>query len=243
MDRKCIKLSTIKALFAKSGNECAFPACNHPLVDDRNLFVGELCHINAINKKDARFDNNLDDEYLRSYDNLILLCHAHHKRIDSFQDEYTADGLKDMRSKHESKFINNPFIVSDATGQDTAIEMEIEDWQPFLIQAIEYLESDLFDGTGGQQGMNRTSADIGFILDAELMIHYMKLINSLKATEKRNLYNQQKEWLEKRRQYTSSQVESHGGSFASLEYYLAFNEYTRQRISELKNKIDSITTT
>jgi len=105
------------------------------------------------------------------------------------------------------------------------------------------LESDLFDGTGAQQGMNRTSADIGFILDAELMIHYMKLINSLKATEKRNLYNQQKEWLEKRRQYTSSQVESHGGSFASLEYYLAFNEYTRQRISELKNKIDSITTT
>ena len=48
--------STIKALFAKSGNQCAFSDCTHPLVDELNILVGELCHISAVNEKDARFE-------------------------------------------------------------------------------------------------------------------------------------------------------------------------------------------
>lgn len=76
--------STIKALFAKSGNQCSFPKCNHALIDDKNLVIGELCHINAVNKKDARFDPSLSDNELREYDNLILLLLAMQKIGDVF---------------------------------------------------------------------------------------------------------------------------------------------------------------
>lgn len=77
------KTSTLKALFAKSGNLCAFPGCDQPIIDDRNLFIAEVCHINAVKKLGARYDPEKSDEYLRSFENLIILCHPHHKRIDS----------------------------------------------------------------------------------------------------------------------------------------------------------------
>jgi hypothetical protein len=56
MERKGPTPATLKALFAKSGNHCAFPKCSNVLVDDLNIFVAEVCHIHAVFLKDARYD-------------------------------------------------------------------------------------------------------------------------------------------------------------------------------------------
>jgi len=61
-------LATIKALFAKSGNQCAFPGCNHVLVTDKNLFVGELCHIEAAAPGGPRYNDKMSDKEPLNHD-------------------------------------------------------------------------------------------------------------------------------------------------------------------------------
>ena len=55
MSREAPPSSTIRALFAKSGNVCAFPECTHELVTKDNLYVAEVCHIEAANPRGARY--------------------------------------------------------------------------------------------------------------------------------------------------------------------------------------------
>ncbi|HEY6803760.1 MAG TPA: hypothetical protein VI306_09295 [Pyrinomonadaceae bacterium] len=43
---------TLKKLFALSGNQCAFPECEAPIVDAASgIIVGEICHIKARSPK------------------------------------------------------------------------------------------------------------------------------------------------------------------------------------------------
>lgn len=240
MERKEPKPSTIKALFAKSGNQCAFPNCNHSLIDDRNLFVGELCHINSVKKKDARYDPKLTDEQLRDYDNLILMCHAHHKRIDTFEAEYSVEILKKMRSEHEAMFSGQNFQVPDSVIEDSMIQLVIDDsWENYLEHLIDYLEQDLEDARGGQQGMNLLSAHIGAVLDAQVIIYYMKLLSSLRGAERRELFEEQESWVKRRQEESAAAVESHGGSLAPLEFGLTYIDITRSRLNELKKRVNA----
>lgn len=54
--RKFLSQSTIKQLFALSGNVCAFPNCNNPLVESGGTVVGEICHIIAAEENGPRFN-------------------------------------------------------------------------------------------------------------------------------------------------------------------------------------------
>ena len=38
------KSETLRAIYIKSGNECAFPNCNSKMFDNGN-YIGEVCHI------------------------------------------------------------------------------------------------------------------------------------------------------------------------------------------------------
>ena len=96
-----ILVSTIRALFAKSGNVCAFPGCPHELVTDDNLYVAEVCHIEAANPRGARYNPSSLNKDRRSYNNLMILCHAHHRRIDSDPKTYTVERLSQMKAEHE----------------------------------------------------------------------------------------------------------------------------------------------
>ena len=71
-ERKDITIATIKTLFARSSNRCAFPECKSPLVGDDNLLVREIAHIHAVVPNGPRYDGDLEDEYLRSHDNLLV---------------------------------------------------------------------------------------------------------------------------------------------------------------------------
>lgn len=104
---------TLIALFAKSGNVCAFPGCTHELVTSRNLFVGQICHIEAANPGGQRFNPKSRDEERRSFENLLLLCYRHHKETDDIA-AFDTEVLRAMKHRHESKQGQKPFKVNEA---------------------------------------------------------------------------------------------------------------------------------
>jgi hypothetical protein len=93
---------TIKRLFAVSGNRCAFPKCNAPMVLADTL-VGEICHIKGKRPEAARYDPTRPIAELNDYDNLILLCATHHKVVDDDEEAYTVARLRRMKAEHEAQ--------------------------------------------------------------------------------------------------------------------------------------------
>ena len=101
-ERAAIRLTTIKRLFARSLNRCAFPGCNCMIVDDESdTMIGEMCHIEGVGKKALRHNKTLTREQRDAYDNLILLCSNHHAIIDHDDKTYTVEVLRRMKAEHE----------------------------------------------------------------------------------------------------------------------------------------------
>ena len=113
MARRAVTRETLIALFAKSGNVCAFPGCTHELVTSRNLFVGQICHIEAANPGGQRYNPSSTDEDRRSFGNLLLMCYRHHRETDD-EAAFSAQSLRAMKSTHESKHCQKPFKVNEA---------------------------------------------------------------------------------------------------------------------------------
>lgn len=100
---------TLIRLFARSGNQCAFPGCNNILIDEEDNFVGQVCHIEGV--KGERFNQLMSNEERRSLDNLVLFCYPHHKKTDNV-DKYSSDNLKEIKIAHEAQF-DSDFKVSE----------------------------------------------------------------------------------------------------------------------------------
>lgn len=94
--------STVKKLFALSGNRCAFSECLNPLVDGSGTVTGEICHIRGRKKGSARFDPSQTDEERHGFDNLVLMCPSHHTVIDDNEEVYTVEALLEIKRKHET---------------------------------------------------------------------------------------------------------------------------------------------
>jgi hypothetical protein len=92
--------ATIKRLFARSGNRCAFPKCTVEIVQGDTL-VGEMCHIKAAHPGGPRYDPNQTAAERHGYDNLILMCGTHHTVIDADEEAYTVERLIRMKIDHE----------------------------------------------------------------------------------------------------------------------------------------------
>lgn len=113
MPRLSPKVETLRALFARSGNQCAFPGCTHPLINGDNLFISQVCHIEAASSGGERYNPDSDDESRRSYENLILLCYPHHIETDDV-DRYPVEKLKEMKLSHEQLFEKSSFKIDEA---------------------------------------------------------------------------------------------------------------------------------
>jgi len=111
MARLAIKTKTLKHLFALTGNQCAFPCCEHELfVDD--LFVAQVCHIFPANEKWPRFNPNRTDEENRDFSNLLVLCYKHHKLVDNPDKPFTSNKMLEIKLTHEKKFLNSPVLLN-----------------------------------------------------------------------------------------------------------------------------------
>ena len=95
------KPSTVKRLFALSRNQCAFPSCNTPIIEDSGVVTGIICHIKARNKGGPRYDPKQNMEQRHAFENLLLLCSRHSKIIDSRPKEYSVELLEEIKENHE----------------------------------------------------------------------------------------------------------------------------------------------
>lgn len=112
MARKTPTPSTVKNLFALSGNVCANPDCGNTLTKDE-VVIGEICHIEAAETGGPRYNPNSNDEYRRSFDNLILLCESCHKVIDNRVDDYSTSTITEWKKNHEQSVKSGSFKVGD----------------------------------------------------------------------------------------------------------------------------------
>ncbi|MBP7836846.1 MAG: hypothetical protein KAZ91_01980 [Candidatus Fonsibacter sp.] len=106
--KRRISTKTLKPLLARSGNQCAYPDCSHPIFDDDSLFIAQLCHIEAVSPNGQRYNSNKTNEEINSYDNLLFLCYRHHKVTDNVN-LYTVHKLKEIKTNHEAKFKDNSY--------------------------------------------------------------------------------------------------------------------------------------
>jgi len=95
--------TTLKKLFALSGNTCAFPACTKKMVNEKNAIDSCICHIEAANEGGERYNPVMTDAERADYKNLILLCPQHHDETNDVN-KYTVEVLQDMKRNHESQY-------------------------------------------------------------------------------------------------------------------------------------------
>jgi hypothetical protein len=112
MARLSPKTDTLRALFARLGNQCSFPNCEQHLINEKNQFVGQVCHIEAALPLGERYKKNSNDEYRRSYENLILLCYPHHIETNNVE-EFNAQLLLEIKKKHEGNHLTKKFSLND----------------------------------------------------------------------------------------------------------------------------------
>lgn len=102
--RSSIPTNTLRLLYAHSGNCCAYEGCHNPIFEDDGTLTGECCHIEAYSKDGPRYNEQQTDEERNGYDNLVLMCHRHHKIIDSHPEQYTVERLNIIKKTHENKY-------------------------------------------------------------------------------------------------------------------------------------------
>ena len=93
--------ATMKGLFAKSGNRCAFPGCSSPIVEQSGTVTGIVCHIKARRAKGPRYDPEQSEAERHALHNLMLMCGRHARLIDTTHQFYTSERLQQMKREHE----------------------------------------------------------------------------------------------------------------------------------------------
>jgi len=127
------KPSTIKRLYALSGNQCANPECTKQLIAfDGETIISKICHIEAANKDGPRFNFQMSDDQRRSFDNLLLLCDECHSVVDNINNinQYSVKLLKEWKKTHESKQIyehlKNPSLLKLAVNEISKLSLDNE---------------------------------------------------------------------------------------------------------------------
>ncbi|AKL94721.1 hypothetical protein CACET_c12560 [Clostridium aceticum] len=144
---------TLRELYLKSGNKCAFTGCPQLMIDENGVFIGEVCHIEGAMPGGERFNKNQSNEDRRKFENLMLMCHKHHKITNDVY-KYTVEKLREMKKNHERKF----------TDIETKIAESIKD----------YAKEDIISMPKTLNGMNEYFA---WGQDQEELLETIKQIN------------------------------------------------------------------
>jgi hypothetical protein len=123
MTRLSPKIDVLRALFARSGNQCAFPGCSQLLINQKNQFIGQVCHIEAAMEGGERYNPKINDEERRSYNNLLILCYPHHIETNDVN-EYSVSRLKQIKNEHEQLFEKSTFKIDQSALVKLSYEME-----------------------------------------------------------------------------------------------------------------------
>ena len=145
---------TLRRLYVLSGNQCAFPGCDHPLFNNQGNFVAQICHIEAAMPGGERFNKNMSNEERRSFENLILMCYPHHIETNK-EHIYTTEKLKAIKAEHER-------IFSDIDGAVAKISSSIIDYttlqKPTEAKSLRRLMTSLYGSD--QRSPEEVSSDL-----------------------------------------------------------------------------------
>src|SRR4051812_39169505 len=94
---------TLRQVFLKSGNLCAFPGCTRLMMNAEGEFVGQVCHIEAAEPGGQRFNAGMTNEERRLAGNLLLMCYEHHVATNSVQ-KFPVALLQQIKADHEARF-------------------------------------------------------------------------------------------------------------------------------------------
>jgi hypothetical protein len=92
-------------------------------MSNKNKFIGQVCHIEAAMTGGERFNEESDDEFRRSYENLLILCYPHHIETDDVE-EYPVERLIQIKNEHEQLFEKDDFKIDEAELVKLSHEME-----------------------------------------------------------------------------------------------------------------------
>lgn len=99
---------TIRALWGKAAGRCEYEGCNKLLYQDdvTSEYINRafVAHIVAASPGGERGDEEQSAQLSDDIDNLMLLCHEHHRLIDHERAaEHGVDRLRAMKKKHEDR--------------------------------------------------------------------------------------------------------------------------------------------
>jgi hypothetical protein len=117
--RKAPDQDTLRKLYLKSGNQCAFPECTRVMLNKDGVFVSQICHIEAAEEGGERFNPAMSDEERAAYPNLMLMCYEHHV-ITNDLDTYPVPVLQAMKAAHEAKFTDPAQATLDGDARQLA---------------------------------------------------------------------------------------------------------------------------
>jgi hypothetical protein len=96
-------------LWGRAAGRCEFAGCNRPLwkstVTQEQVNIAQQAHIYAFSDEGPRGNDGVSDDALNSVENLMLVCHPCHRKIDQREDggRYTAELLKSWKHAHERR--------------------------------------------------------------------------------------------------------------------------------------------
>src|SRR3972149_4692177 len=98
-----------RMLWARAAGRCEFAGCNTPLwkssVTQETVNKAQKSHIYSFRDKGPRGNEGVPDEAINDLDNLMLVCHECHQKIDNKRDggRYTAELLQAWKKDHERR--------------------------------------------------------------------------------------------------------------------------------------------
>jgi hypothetical protein len=117
--RKALDKDTLRELFLKCGNQCAFPDCTEVMINRDGVFVGQICHIEAAEEGGERFNPDMTDNERAAFPNLMLMCYPHHVTTNDV-DMYRVPKLQAMKAEHEAKFTDPAQAILDGDARQLA---------------------------------------------------------------------------------------------------------------------------
>jgi hypothetical protein len=89
------------------------------------VVLAEVCHIKANRPGGTRYDSQQTDAERQGFENLLLMCAAHHKIIDEQSDAFTVGRLAEIKKKHESKNRHRPAVLDDNNAQTLVANINV----------------------------------------------------------------------------------------------------------------------
>lgn len=109
---------TLRELYLRSGNVCAYPGCTHRIIDEVGNFVAHVCHIEAAMPGGERFNPASTNEERRLPANLLLMCYAHHVATNDVV-AFPVERMRAIKAAHEAKFSGAVDRIVDAFEDET----------------------------------------------------------------------------------------------------------------------------